>query len=1039
MSTGAYLEQDLEQAVLEYFQELGYDVVHGPDLSPGGDYPERDAYSEVILQERLRDAMFRINPHLPMEAVEEAVRRVMLSDKVGLLANNQAFHELLTTGIPVSVRLPDGSFKTEMAFAIDFQRMEHNDWLVVDQFTVIENRAEKRPDVVVFVNGIPLVVIELKNIGNEETDITQAFQQIKTYQNKIPTLFQTNAFSVISDGVNARVGTLTADEDRYMMWRTMDGEEVAAQDIPQIEVLLKGIFRKEIFLDVIKHFLLFQSDGSNTWKIFAGYHQYHATRKALASTLRATDEGGDKKIGVVWHTQGSGKSLSMVFYAGKVVQELNNPTILVLTDRNDLDEQLFQTFSSSHQLLRQTPVQAKSRAHLRELLQVEAGGIVFSTIQKFLLDKEEEQMPILTNRRNVVVIADEAHRSQYGIEAKVKKTGEITYGFAKYMNDALPNASFIGFTGTPVELTDRNTPAVFGDYIDVYDMTRAVEDGTTVKIFYESRLAKLEMSKEMRSKIDREVENISSEQEFDTQEKMKSKWSQLEALVGAEDRLQSVAKDLVKHFEDRRQSIFGKGMIVTMSRRIAADLYDAIIALRADWHSDSLAEGKIKVVYTNGNSSDPLSMQKHHTTKQQREKLAARMRDPEDELQLVIVVDMWLTGFDVPCMHSIYIDKPMKGHNLMQAIARVNRVFQDKPGGLVVDYIGISDSLKHALKQYADRDRQNTGVDTRQAFEVMLEKYDLLTHLLHGHDYTLFFEGTARQRLQQITITMDYVLGLGEEKKKKFIQLAYEVGAAFTLCGTLDEAKTYNEEISFFKTVRASLMKMIADPKTKKTSGQMDAQMRQLVSKSIISDDVVDVFDAAGLSKPNIGLLSEDFMEEVKALEQKNLAVELLKRLLKSEVRSFGKRNLVKSKKFSEMLDQAILKYQNRSVDTSIVVQELVNIAKDINKAKKEGKPTDLNSDEEAFYDALSDNESAKEILGEVVLKQIARDLTKMIRNNLTVDWNLRESVRARLRVEVKRLLKKYGYPPDQQKMATDMVLQQTELTCQSDFDEEDE
>ncbi|MRG27254.1 type I restriction endonuclease subunit R [Laceyella tengchongensis] len=1037
----SFNEYELEQASLEWFQELAYDVSYGPEISPEGDYPERNEYSDVILEERLRDALSRINSHLPPAAIDEAVRKVSIPQSPNLLINNQAFHQMITDGIDVQVQRDDGSFKTEKVWPIDFKDPHNNDWLVVNQFTVVENGVEKRPDLVVFVNGMPLVVIELKSASNEETDITKAYNQIQTYKKKIPSLFAYNAFSVISDGVNARAGSLTADEDRYMMWRTIDGEDVAPGAIPQLEVLIKGMFERKRFLDILRHFIFFQTDGENVYKILAGYHQYHATVKAIESTIRATDEQGDRKIGVIWHTQGSGKSLSMVFYAGKLVSELDNPTIVVITDRNDLDDQLFSTFSKSKQLLRQTPKQAHSRKELRELLNVESGGIIFTTIHKFAPEENGDQMPVLTDRRNVVVIADEAHRSQYGFNAEVvegKDEAKIKFGFAKYMRDALPNASYIGFTGTPVELADRNTPAVFGDYIDIYDMTRAVEDGTTVKIYYESRIAKLSLPEDEKPKIDEEYEEITEHQELDEKEKLKSKWARLEALVGAEKRLKQIAKDIVEHFETRQKAMFGKAMIVTMSRKIAVDLYNEIVALRPKWHSDDLDKGVIKVVMT-GNSSDEAKMHSHHTTKQQRELLANRMKDIHDELNIVIVCDMWLTGFDVPCMHTMYIDKPMKGHNLMQAIARVNRVFKDKPGGLVVDYIGIADSLKKALQQYTENDRKTAGVDTELAVDLMHEKYDLIQDLLHGHDYSKFKSESPSERMQTIVATVDYVLGLGEEKKKQFLQLVTELAKAYALCSTTPEAEKLNLEIGFFKSVKAGIIKMIPASGKKKTASQLDAEINQLVSKSIISEGVVDILGAVGLNKPNIAILSDEFLAEVKGLKQKNLAVELLKRLLNGKVKTIAKRNLIQSKKFSEMLEESIIKYQNRTIESTQVIMELIELAKEMNKAHKRGEETGLSDDEVAFYDALANNESAKEVLGDEVLKQIARDLTDSIKRNLTVDWNLRESVRAKMRVTVKKLLRKYGYPPDKEKSAVEIVMKQAELSCQNEAEELDE
>jgi type I restriction enzyme R subunit len=1036
----SYAESDLEQAAIEWFEELNYDKAYGPEVSPEGEYPERMFYSDVLLIDRLRDALFRINKHLPKEAIEEAIRIIEVPKSPSLLINNRAFQKMITDGIDVQYKAADGTYPTEKVWIFDTHpdRIDNNDFLVVNQFTVVENGNEKRPDIVVFVNGIPIAVFELKSASNEEVGISDAYNQLQTYKKTIPSLFTYNSFMVISDGVNARVGTLTADEERFMMWRTIDGYDLAPASLPQLEVLIKGMFEKHRLLDIIKHFVLFQTDGEHLYKILAGYHQYHATNKAIASTERAILDDGDRRIGVIWHTQGSGKSLSMVFYAGKLVWTFDNPTIVVVTDRNDLDDQLFATFSKSKDLLRQTPKQAESRAHLRELLSVESGGIIFTTVQKFAPDEGEDSHPFLTDRRNVIVIADEAHRSQYGFQAEVvtkEDKASIKYGYAKYMRDALPNASFIGFTGTPVELTDKNTPAVFGDYIDIYDMTRAVEDGTTVKIYYESRIARLELSEAERPVIDHEYEDITEYQEYTQKERLKSKWARLEALAGTEKRIKQVAKDIVEHFEQRQKAIFGKAMIVVMSRRIAIDMYKAIVALRPDWHSDDDSEGKIKIVMT-GSSSDPPEWQPFIGNKQRREYLAKRMKDVNDPLQIVIVRDMWLTGFDVPCMHTMYIDKPMKGHNLMQAIARVNRVFRDKPGGLIVDYIGIADLLKSALQQYTENDRKTAGIDTDQAVDFMLEKLQLIRELLHGHDYSKFSSEKASERMKAIVETVDYVLGLGDEGKRNFLNFTTELAKAYALCATTAAAEAVNVEISFYKAVKSGIVKIATTENKKKTDSELDAQLKQLISKSIISDEVVDILEAVGLQKPNIAILSDEFLEHVRGLKQKNLAVELLRRLLQGKVKAVSRMNIVQSRKFSEMLEEAIRKYNNRTIETTQVIEELIQMAKEMNKAMKRGEDLGLIREEIAFYDALASNASAKELMGDIMLKQIAHELTQAIKNNIKVDWMLRENVRAQMRVTVKRLLKKYGYPPDLEKMAIDLVIQQAELMCQNESEE---
>ncbi len=1057
LSKSRFYESHLEEATLEWLEELGYEKVFGPDISPEGEYSERESYDDVILNDRLIDALSRINPKMPNDALKEAFRQISVPQSPSLIINNKTFQKMITDGIDVQVRQKDASYRTEKVYVFDFNEPYNNDFMVANQFTIIEHGIEKRPDLVVFVNGIPLVVIELKNPTDENVDISDAYNQLQTYKKTIPTLFIYNSFLVISDGINAKAGTLTSDEGRFMTWRTIDGENIEPISIPQLEVLIKGMFQHRCFLDIIRHFVLFQSDGKDIIKILSGYHQYHAVNKAIDSTERAAGEKGDRRIGVIWHTQGSGKSLTMVFYAGKLIinEAFENPTIVIITDRNDLDDQLFGTFMKSKDIVRSEPVQATDRTNLRELLNNRtSGGIIFTTIQKFMPDFESQEddnyydnaaeiradynSNVLTRRKNVIVIADEAHRSQYGFAAEVvkdKDEADIKYGYAKYMRDSLPNASYIGFTGTPVELTDKNTRAVFGDYIDVYDMTRSVEDGTTVKIFYESRLAKLELPEELKPQIDTEYEEITEYQELSQKEKLKNKWARLEAIVGTEQRIKQIALDVVTHFEKRDQAQEyegGKAMFVAMSRRIAVDLYREIVALRPDWHSDDLMSGKIKVVMT-GSSSDPVAWQPFIGTKATRETLAKRMKDTEDELKLVIVRDMWLTGFDVPSLHTMYIDKPMKGHNLMQAIARVNRVFKDKQGGLVVDYIGIAESLRDALKQYTENDKKTTGVDTEVAVQVLLEKYDLIKELLHDHDYSKFFTGKSSARMQAIAETMDFVIGLREERKNDYIKLVTELTKAYSLCATTDTAISLNEEVGFHKAVKSSLVKMMTDDGKKKTTAQLDSEINQLISKSISSNEVIDILDSVGLSKPNIAILSDEFLEEVKGMKQKNLAVELLNRLIEGGIKTFSRKNLVLSKKFSELLDKSIRKYQNRAIETTQVIMELIGLAKEISKAERRGESSGLTPDELAFYDALADNESARELMGEDILKQIARDLTQSIKNNISVDWAIRESVQAKMKMIIKRLLKKYGYPPDKTAKAVDTVMEQTKLMCQNE------
>lgn len=1025
----SYTESDLEKATLEFFEELYYEVKYGPDIAPHGEEPERADYEEVVLKDRLREAISRINPQYDGEIIEEAVRKVCTLNSPSLLDNNQAIHRLLTEGVDVQIPQEDGSFRTRKVWVIDREHVEQNDWLVVNQLFVHEQgQRMKKLDLVVFLNGLPLVVFELKNAADERVRITDAYDDIKEYQNSLPRLFAYNAFSVISDGIEARYGTITADFDWYLFWRTMDGKEEASSKYLALEVLVKGIFEKQNFLDFLMNFILFQVDGGEVIKIAAAYHQVYATRKAVERTHEASREQGDRKVGVIWHTQGSGKSLSMVFYTGKLVKELDNPTLVVVTDRNDLDEQLFTTFSKSHQLLRQTPKQANSRQELRSLLSVEAGGIVFTTIQKFMPEEGEERFPVLTNRRNVVVIVDEAHRSQYGFEAEIRENRQqarVKFGFAKHMRDALPEASYIGFTGTPIELADRNTPVVFGDYIDIYDMTQAVEDQTTVKIYYESRLAMLELPEKEKDALDREAEALFQEEEVD--ESARGKWGRLETLVGTEKRIAQVAKDIVEHFESRQKQIFGKAMIVAMSRRIAVMLYDEITKLRREWHSKELDKGAIKVVMTD-DKSDSEALKIHHTTKAERERLAKRMKDPDDPLKLVIVCDMWLTGFDVPCLHTLYVDKPMKGHNLMQAIARVNRVYKDKPGGLVVDYIGIAHELKKALKAYSPNDRKMVGLDTEQAVFIMKEKLDILHHMLNGHDYSRFFTGGAKEKAKQIAETIDYILQFNQDEQKEFLLHVQALIKAYTLCVTHPEAKAVSVEVGFFKAVKAGIHKIKKPSDRKVKRANIDERINQLISRSVITEEVVDIYQAIGLEKPNISVLSDDFLEDVKKLEYKNLAVELLHRLLKDEIRDIGRKNRVQSKKLSEMLDRAIKKYYDRIIESTMMIEQLIGMARKMNQEKKRGEDLGLSDSELAFYDALNQYESISQALKDEKLKQMARELVQMIRKNKPVDWHLRKSTQAQIRVLIKRFLRKHQIRVDQPEKVVESIYEQSEL-----------
>jgi type I restriction enzyme R subunit len=1062
---GIFTEAMLEEAAIEILQSLDYDYAFGPDISLGGDYEERKDYREVILSQRVKDALFKINRDLPGEALDDAYRQLITFNSPMLEENNRYFHQLMTEGIEVSFN-EGGHIRTKRAYIIDFENMSNNEFVVVNQFTIIENE-ERRPDLIVFVNGLPLVVIELKSASDENVGIDSAYNQIQTYKRDIPSLFNYNAFCILSDGINAKAGTITSNEEWFMNWRTADGEDIAPLSQPQYEVLLNGMFQKERLLDIMHNFIIFQEskepdkdidgkkigDKKSIIKILAAYHQYFAVKKAIEKTKEATKEDGDRKIGVIWHTQGSGKSFSMVFYTGGLVRELNNPTIVVITDRNDLDDQLFTTFTKSKDILRQTPKQATVRKlsdnqrtnyangnstevnGLYDLLNDrESGGIIFTTIQKF--KPEEGEMPVLTDRKNVIIIADEAHRSQYGLEAKVDtKTGEVNYGYAKHLRDALPNASFIGFTGTPIDLEDRSTVAIFGHTIDTYDMTQAVEDEATVRIYYENRIIKLETDEEEMTKIDDEFEEVTEGQEEFEKDKNRAKWSRMESIVGSPNRVKKLAEDIVNHYEEKAKSIDGKAMVVCMSRRICVELYDVITALRPDWHNDDIDKGKIKVVMT-GSAADNEKLQKHLGGKQRRDLLAKRMKDNSDELKIVIVRDMWLTGFDVPSMHTMYIDKPMKGHNLMQAIARVNRVFKEKSGGVVVDYIGILESLKSALKQYTNTDRQNTGIDTDVAVAVMLEKLEILRDMMHGYDYSKYMGNSQVERMRTIIGGMDFILGKKEEEQKEFKKIALELGKAHTLCAATEKGKEKAIEVSYFKAVKASLVKLKEKDKTPLSKREIEARLHQMLERSIISEDVIDVFDAMGIKRPEISILSEEFLKEVQEMKQKNLAVEMLKKLLEGNIKTMEKRNLVKSEKFSERLTKALNKYRNQALTNAEVIEELIRMAHDIKKMREEETELGLSDDEIAFYDALTADNIVKELMEDETLKKIAHELTLAIRNNITIDWSVRKSARASMRRVIKRLLSKYDYPPDQALKALNIVMRQAEKMAGNVYEE---
>jgi type I restriction enzyme R subunit len=969
----------------------------------------------------LRAALEALNPHVAAESLDEVIRQLTLVESPSLTVNNRSLHRLLVDGIAVECRREDGSIGAEIVRVIDFENPEANDWASVNQFTLIEGQRNRRPDVVIFVNGLPLAVIELKNAADADATLWDAFNQIRTYKAQIPSLFLHNAVAVISDGLEARVGTISADKERFMPWRTIEGETLAPVFLPQLEVLLRGVFDKRRFLDLLRHFIVFEEDTSDGTiiKKMAGYHQFHAVNTAVEQTIKASRPNGTRQAGVVWHTQGSGKSLTMVFYAGRLVLHpaMENPTIVVLTDRNDLDEQLFGTFSRCQDLLRQTPVQATNREDLQSKLRVQSGGVVFTTIQKFFPEEKRGVYPMLSDRRNIVVIADEAHRSQY----------DFIDGFARHMHDALPNASFIGFTGTPIELKDANTRAVFGDYISIYDIQRAVEDKATVPIYYEGRLAKLGLDEKEKPKIDPDFEEATEGEEVDHKEKLKTKWAALEAVVGADKRLRLIADDLVRHWEARLEVMDGKAMIVCMSRRICYELYEAIRRLRPDWHDDDDTRGVMKIVMT-GAAPDPLAWQPHIRTKKVREDLAKRFKNPNDPFKVVIVRDMWLTGFDVPCLHTMYVDKPMRGHGLMQAIARVNRVFRDKPGGLVVDYLGLAQDLKKALAVYTESGgKGRTAVDQEQAVEVMLEKYEVCCVLFHGFDWSLWTTGTPAQKLSLLPLAQEHILKEADGKER-LLKSVHDLSLAFALAVPHAEAIRIRDDVGFFQAVRSAIAKETFERRG--TVEEMNVAIRQIISRAISSDEVLDIFAAAGLKKPDISILSDEFLAEVRGMPQRNLAVELLRKLLTEEIKVRSRRNLVQSRLFSEMLQKAILKYQNRAVETAAVIEELVGLARDMRESAKRGEELNLTDDEVAFYDALEVNDSAVKVLGDENLRIIARELVDTVRRNVTIDWTAREAVRAKLRTMVKRILRKHGYPPDKQEKATQTVLEQAELLC---------
>jgi type I restriction enzyme R subunit len=1035
-------ESEIEKMAIDELIDLGYTYIAGPEIAPDTENAERKTYSDVILVERVRSALERLNPTLSSYVIDDAIKKMLRFSSANLLSENEHLHKMLVDGIPVEYR-KDGDVIGDYVQLYDFNQPHNNEFLVVNQFTIIENNINKRPDVILFINGIPLVVIELKNPADENATVRKAFDQLQTYKATIPSIFTYNEICVISDGLEAKAGSLTAPFSRFSAWKTKDGLNEASKYDDQLTTLIRGMMNKDTILDYIKNFITFEKSKTEdkktkvikieTVKKIAAYHQYYAVNKAVNKTIEATDVNGNKKAGVIWHTQGAGKSLSMAFYAGKLVQTLNNPTVVIITDRNDLDDQLFDTFAGNADILRQPPQQADSCEQLKNLLKVASGGIIFTTIHKFMPDGDLSEYEMLSDRDNIVVMADEAHRTQYGFDAKLREIKDddknvighrIAYGFAKYMRDALPNATYIGFTGTPVEKQDANTPAVFGDYIDIYDIAQAVEDKITVKIFYESRLAKVNLTEEGKQLIEEFDNELSETDEMDEAKEAKLKWAKLEAIVGNKERLSNLAKDIVNHFDGRQQVFEGKAMIVAMSRRIAADLYAEIIKLKPEWHSDDLDKGVIKVVMTVA-SSEKIEMQKHRTTKQQRKALANRMRDENDSLKLVIVRDMWLTGFDAPSLHSMYVDKPMKDHNLMQAIARVNRVFKDKPGGLIVDYIGIGTSLKKALGFYAESGGKGMPAETQQkAVDILIEKLEVVRQMLYGFDYMTFFSSQTKDKLSTILRAEDFILGL-DDGKTRFVKEVTLLSQAYALSKPHKVTMDNVEEIAFFQAVKARLTKFETDDNS--GSSNYESVIKNIVDGALYSDSVIDIFDAAGLAKPEISILSEEFLKEIQGMKYKNVAIELLKKLLSDEIKLRSKHNITKSKSLLEMLDGALKRYQSNLLTTAEIIEELIRIAKEINASDKRGFDMGLNNDELAFYDALETNDSAVSVLGDDQLRDIARELADKVRRNATIDWTVKESVRARLMVLVRRTLNKYGYPPDKQEKAVQTIMKQAE------------
>lgn len=1014
-------EDKVEQEALKILADLGWEILNGPEIGPDGSSERK--YHEVFLDTRLTVAVQKLNPQISSEGLDRVRTLLSRSTMPTLLTDNHDFHEFLVNGLDYEYRDDNGEIRTDKVWLFDFENPENNEFVAVNQLTVIQGENNRRPDIVLFVNGLPLGVIEIKDPSDEKATIKKAYNQLQTYMNEIPALFRFNELLVITDGIEAEAGTITADYERFNAWKTIDGDKEHSK-VPMMEILLRGMCDKARFLDIARNYVVFEKEGESDEalvKKLAGYHQYWAVNKSLVATSKAMN--GDHKIGVVWHTQGSGKSLSMAFLAGKLVldeqKQFNNPTIVVVTDRNDLDDQLFGTFSGCQELLRQTPKQAESRENLKELLKVESGGVVFTTNAKFF-PEDGKDFPLLSDRNNIIVMADEAHRSQYN----------FIDGFAKHIRDALPNANFIGFTGTPIEAEDKNTPAVFGEYIDIYDIEQSVEDKSTVPIYYESRLVDLDINEEMRKTIDKDFDELTKGEELTRKEELKGKWAQAEAIVGNEKRVKRIAQDIVEHFENRLETMEGKGMIVTMSRRIAVELHDALVEIRPNWYSKEDKEGFLKVVMT-GSATDPVDWQQHIRNKQRRRELAEHMKMADSPLKLVIVCDMWLTGFDVPSLHTMYLDKPIKGHNLMQAIARINRVYKDKPGGLVVDYLGVAGALRDALSDYTvSGGKGKPTLDQEEAVALMKQKYEIVCDFFHGFEYKKYFGANTSQQLQIILDAEEFILGQ-EDGEKRLKQHVLELSKAFALSVPHPDALAIREEVALFQAVKARLSKIAEKGKTDEDYG---LAIRQIVDKAIAPAGVVDVFEAAGLDKPNISILSDEFLAEIRNMERKNLAVEALQRLLNDEIKAKFSTNAVKARSFAEMLEKALLKYKNKTIEAAQVIEELIKIAKDMQASEEDAKELGLSGDEIAFYDALVQNGSAKEVMGDEKLRNLAKILVERVRKNVTVDWTKRASAQALLRREVKRALREYGYPPDQAKIATDLVLEQASLFADSEI-----